>query len=55
MRIVATLLMLVLVAAIAMAGPETAPPEGSPLDFRGVALLAITVVVIAVESVRRLP
>lgn len=56
MRSIATLALLLLVAAIAVGAPESRPLSASaPLDLRGIALIMITVVVVAVEGVRRLP
>ena len=57
MRSVVTLALLILVAAIALGAPESHATlaASAPLDLRGIALLTITVIVIAVEGVRRLP
>lgn len=54
MRSVITLALLLLVAAIAIGAPES-HAASAPLDFRGIALVAITVVVVATETVRRIP
>ncbi|HEX7191091.1 MAG TPA: hypothetical protein VF381_05900 [Thermoanaerobaculia bacterium] len=57
MRSILSLALLLLVAAFAIAAPEThaAVNSTAPLDARGMALIMITVVVVAVETVRRLP
>jgi hypothetical protein len=57
MRSVLSLVVLLLIAAFAVAAPEThaAANAVAPLDGRGMALIMITVVVVAVETVRRLP
>ena len=57
MRSVVTLALLLLVAAIAIGAPEShaAVSASPPLDLRGIALVAITVVVVAAETVRRIP
>jgi hypothetical protein len=53
------LLLLLVVAAIAVAAPNVhaaaAAAATGPLDARGIALLMLSVIVIAVEGVRRLP
>jgi hypothetical protein len=57
MRSILSLVVLLLIAAFAIAAPEShAAVNGSvPLDARGMALIMIAVVVVAVETVRRLP
>ena len=57
MRSILSLALLLLIAAFAIAAPEShAAVNGSaPLDARGMALIMITIVVVAVETVRRLP
>jgi hypothetical protein len=57
MRSILSLIVLLLIAAFAIAAPEShAAVNGSaPLDARGMALIMIAVVVVAVETVRRLP
>ena len=57
MRSILSLALLLLVAVFAIAAPEShAAVSGSaPLDARGLALIMITIVVVAVETVRRLP
>lgn len=57
MRSILSLAVLFLVAAFAIAAPEThaAVTSSAPLDARGLVLIMITVIVIAVETVRRLP
>ena len=58
MRSFLMLLLLLVVAAIAVAAPSVHPAAAAatgPLDARGIALLMLSVVVIAVEGVRRLP
>jgi hypothetical protein len=57
MRSVLSLVVLLLIAVFAIAAPEThaAVNTTAPLDGRGMALIMITVVVVAVETVRRLP
>jgi hypothetical protein len=57
MRSILSLAFLLVVAVFAIAAPEThaAVNASAPLDARGMALIMITVVVVAVETVRRLP
>jgi hypothetical protein len=58
MRSLVTLALLILVAAFAIAGPSAQTVVAgatSSLDLRGAALLMISVIVIAVETVRRIP
>ena len=57
MRSILSLTLLFLVAAFAIAAPEThaAATTSAPLDARGLVLIMITVIVVAVETVRRLP
>ncbi len=58
MRSILMLLLLLVVAAIAVAAPSAHPAavaSTAPLDARGIALLMLSVIVIAVEGVRRLP
>ena len=57
MRSILSLAVLLLIAAFAIAAPEShaAVNASAPLDARGMALIMITVVVVAVETVRRLP
>ncbi len=58
MRSILLLLLLLVVAAIAVAAPSAhavTAAATSPLDARGIALLMLSVIVIAVEGVRRLP
>ena len=57
MRSILSLVLLFLVAAFAIAAPGThaAVTTSAPLDARGMVLIMITVIVIAVETVRRLP
>ena len=57
MRSILSLVVLFLVAAFAIAAPEThaAVTSSAPLDARGMVLIMITVIVVAVETVRRLP
>ncbi|HEY2321780.1 MAG TPA: hypothetical protein VGJ82_02850 [Thermoanaerobaculia bacterium] len=57
MRSILSLVLLFLVAAYAIAAPEThaASAASAPLDARGMVLIMITVIVVAVETVRRLP
>ncbi len=58
MRSIVVLLLLLLVAAIAVAAPNVhavAAAAAGPLDARGIALLMLSVIVIAIEGVRRLP
>jgi hypothetical protein len=57
MRSILSLVLLFLVAAFAIAAPEThaAVTTSTPLDARGMVLIMITVIVVAVETVRRLP
>jgi hypothetical protein len=57
MRSLVSLVVLLVVAIVAIGAPEThaAAAAGSPLDLRGMALLTITIVIVAVETVRRIP
>ncbi len=57
MRSILSLALLFLVAAFAIAAPEThaAVTTSTPLDARGMVLIMITIIVVAVETVRRLP
>jgi hypothetical protein len=57
MRSFISLVFLLAVAVVAIGAPEShaAVGGGAALDFRGMALLLITVVIVAVETVRRLP
>jgi hypothetical protein len=57
MRSILSLVVLFLVAVFAVAAPSThaAVNASTPLDARGMALIMITIVVVAVETVRRLP
>lgn len=57
MRSFVSLVFLLLVAVVAIGAPEShaAAAGSSPLDLRGVALLMVTIVIVAVETVRRLP
>ena len=57
MRSILSLVLLFLVAAFAIAAPEThaAVATSAPLDARGMVLIMITIIVVAVETVRRLP
>lgn len=57
MRSLVSLVVLLVVAIVAIGAPEThaAAAAGSPLDLRGMALLMITIVIVAVETVRRIP
>ena len=57
MRSILSLALLFLVAAFAIAAPEThaTVAASTPLDARGMVLIMITVVVVAVETVRRMP
>jgi len=57
MRSILSLVVLLLIAVFAIAAPEShaAVNGSSPLDARGMALIMIAVVVVAVETVRRLP
>ena len=55
MRSLITLALLLLIAAVAIAAPNAHSAAAGTLDARGTALLLICVVVIAVETVRRLP
>jgi hypothetical protein len=57
MRSFISLVFLLVVAVVAIGAPEShaAIGAGAALDFRGMALLLITVVIVAVETVRRLP
>jgi hypothetical protein len=57
MRSFVSLVFLLVVAVVAIGAPEShhALSSGAALDFRGMALLAITIVIVAVETVRRIP
>jgi hypothetical protein len=57
MRSILSLVLLFLVAAFAVAAPGThaATAASTPLDARGMVLIMITIIVVAVETVRRLP
>ena len=57
MRSILSLAVLLLIAIFAIAAPEShaAVNASAPLDARGMALIMITIVVVSVETVRRLP